>query len=144
MSYAENTTVPVYRTQNEIRNTLAKYNATAFAFAENSTMAQVQFEMSSRRIKIVMPLPVTGKTKDKKGWLLSDKQVEQSIRSKWRALLLAIKAKLECVDAGITTLEQEFLAHIVLANGQTVGEVALPEIENSYKTGSMIPLLGFR
>lgn len=144
MSYAENTTVPVYRTQNEIRNILSKYNATAFAFAENTSIAQVQFEMTGRRIKIVIPLPVYGKAKDKKGYAMSEKQCEQSIRSKWRALLLAIKAKLECVDSGITTLEQEFLAHIVLPDGQTVGDVTMPQIEHSYLTGSMPPLLGFR
>jgi len=57
---------------------------------------------------------------------------------------LAIKAKLECVEAGITTLEQEFMAHILLPNGSTVGEVVLPEIEASYQNKTMPPLLGMR
>lgn len=142
--YAENTKVPVMRSQAEIRNVLTKYKATAFAFAENADKAMVQFEIAGKRIRFVIPLPVKHKTKDYRGWLMSEKQAEQGVRSKWRALVLAIKAKLECVEAGITTLEQEFMAHIVLPNGQTVGEVVLPEIETSYQNKEMPLLLGMR
>lgn len=144
MSYASNTSVPIDRSQGEIKKTLTKYGATAFAFAENIDKAMVQFEMSGKRIKFLLPLPVYMKAKDKKNYLLSQKQIDQNIRSKWRALLLAIKAKLECVEAGITTLEQEFMAHILLPNGQTVGDAVLPEIENSYNNKQMPPLLGMR
>ena len=41
-------------------------------------------------------------------------------RQRWRALNLAIKAKLEAVESGIVTFDQEFLAHIVGPSGQTV------------------------
>ncbi len=144
MSYAENTKVPAFRSQAEIRKILSKYRATAFAFAENNNMAMVQFEMNAKRIKFLMPLPVKHVTKDKRGYLMSEKKVEQSTRSKWRALVLAIKAKLESVEAGIATFEQEFMAHILLPNGQTVGDIVLPEIENSYSNKQMPPLLGMR
>jgi hypothetical protein len=65
----------------------------------------------------------------------------QEIRQRWRALLLVIKAKLEAVESGITTFEQEFLAHLVMANGETVGDWAMPQVEAMYKTGNMPPLL---
>ena len=42
---------------------------------------------------------------------------EQVCRQRWRALLLIIRAKLEAVASGITTLENEFLANIVLPDG---------------------------
>jgi hypothetical protein len=39
---------------------------------------------------------------------------EQAVRQRWRALVLVIKAKLEAVESGITSFEDEFLAHTVL------------------------------
>lgn len=56
------------------------------------------------------------------------------VRQRWRALLLTVKAKLEAVECGISTLEQEFLAFIVLPNSMTLGdwimENALPQIRS--------------
>lgn len=140
--YAENTSVPVDRSQGEIKKILTKYGATAFGFAEAADRAMVQFEMKGRRIKFILPMPVHGKQKNKKGWTMGQDQVAQLCRSRWRALVIAIKAKLECVESGITTLEQEFMAHIVLPSGQTVGDVMTPQIEQSYQTKQMPPLLG--
>lgn len=136
MAYATKTLVSVDRSQAEIRKILAKYGASGFAYAESGPLVYVLFEMQKRRIKFVVPLPKSQETKNKKHF-------DQLCRSRWRALVLAIKAKLECVDSGITTLEQEFLAHILLPNGKTVGNVMLPQIENSYRDGKMPPLLGF-
>lgn len=62
-------------------------------------------------------------------------------RQRWRALALVIKAKLEAVEAGITEFEEEFLAHIVLPNGGTVGQFMLPQVATAYETGQMPPLL---
>lgn len=39
-----------------------------------------------------------------------------------RALALCIKAKLEAVQAGIVTFDEEFLAHFLLPDGKTVGD----------------------
>lgn len=144
MTYASGTEVSVVRSQGEIRVILSKNRAVAFAFAESENMAMVQFEIGGRRIKFVMPLPVHGIAMDKRERLLTERQVEQRHREKWRALTIAIKAKLECVAAGLTTVEEEFLAHILLPNGSTVGKVVLPEIEASYQNKQMPPLLGMR
>lgn len=56
-------------------------------------------------------------------------------------LALVIKAKLEAVAAGITSFEDEFLAHIMLPSGGTVGEWARPQLEVAYSTGAMPALL---
>lgn len=143
MSYAVNTSVPIERSQNEIKKILQKYGATGFVYGENGPTAVVGFEMAGRRIKFILPMPVHMKERNKKNILLSRVQVDQLARSRWRCLVLAIKAKLECVESGITTLEQEFMAHIVLPNGSTVGQVMTPQIESSYKSGNMPPLLGY-
>lgn len=56
-------------------------------------------------------------------------------------MALVIKAKLEAVEAGIAAFEEEFLAHIVLPNGSTVGQFMMPQIAAVYETGRMPPLL---
>lgn len=101
----------------------------------------VMFELEGRRIRFMLPLPQSPVANTYR----SAKTVaayEQLMRSRWRSLVLGIKAKLECVDSKITTLEQEFLAHIVLPNGATVGEVMAPQIEHAYQNNEMPPLLG--
>lgn len=140
MSYAEKTSVPVDRSQSEIKKILGKYGATGFAYGENGSTSVVMFEMSRRRIKFVLPMP---QPPSSNATVASIKTYDQLCRSRWRCLVLAIKAKLECVESGITTLEQEFMAHIVLPNGSTVGQTILPQIEKSYQDGKMPPLLGY-
>lgn len=66
---------------------------------------------------------------------------EQGCRQRWRALALVIKAKLEAVESGITTFEEEFLAHIVMPDGMTVGNHVRPTIQAWYSGGQMRPLL---
>lgn len=66
---------------------------------------------------------------------------EQACRSRWRSLCLCIKAKLEAVEAGITSFEKEFLAHIVLPSGQTMGEYAIPHLEEMVTNGRMPQLM---
>lgn len=140
MSYAIKTQVPVSRSQEEIRKVLGKYKATGFAFGEQPHAAMVMFEMQNRRMRFVLPFPPRPSPNATQATL---KTYDQIIRSKWRSLTLAIKAKLECVESQISTLEEEFMANIVLPNGRTVGEAMLPQIEKSYKDGKMPPLLGY-
>jgi hypothetical protein len=66
---------------------------------------------------------------------------EQATRQRWRALALAIKAKLEAVQCGITTLEEEFLAHIVINGGETIGEAMVPRLG---EIASGAPLLSYQ
>ena len=87
-----------------------------------------------------MPMPCVPKDNSTE---ISKKTYQQLCRSKWRSLVLAIKAKMECVQSGITTIEQEFLAHIVLPNGLTVGHHTIPQLKESYELNKMPALLEF-
>lgn len=138
--YASNTSVSIDKSQTEIKKTLQRYGADGFVFGESRDRAMVQFEMRERRIKFVLPLP----PKPERTTTRAQSQFEQTCRSRWRSLSLAIKAKLECVNSGIGTFDEEFLAHIVLPNGRTVGESVVEQIAGSYRDGSMPPLLGGR
>ncbi|AHZ84665.1 hypothetical protein Bb109J_c1975 [Bdellovibrio bacteriovorus] len=138
-TYAAKTAVPVNRSQEEIRKVLTKYGAEGFVFGENRDGAMVAFEIDGRRIKFNIPMPLRPPASAPQ---VRMKEWEQKCKSRWRSMALGIKAKLECVAVGITTIEQEFMSHIVLPNGTTVGAFMLPQIEKSYQLGIMPPLLG--
>ena len=147
--YANTTAVPADRSRAEIERTLERYGATAFAYAWQNDRASIMFEADGRRVSFALPLPDKGAAEfqrtPSRGTLRSSEAAreawEQACRQRWRALALCIKAKLEAIEAGITDFEAEFLAHIALPDGRTVGEHARPGIAVAYQTGSMPPLL---
>jgi hypothetical protein len=63
---------------------------------------------------------------------------EQACRQKWRALVLCIKAKLESAASGITTFEEEFLAHFVTKSGQTIGQKLIPQLDGNLKSDNLM------
>jgi hypothetical protein len=129
--FAIDTKVPVNQTRAEIESVLSKFGAKSFAFAMQEAKAIILFECNDRRIRFDLPLPKSD----------TDAKTARHHREKWRALFLSIKAKLVSVDTGIETFEEAFLAHVVLADGSTVGQMTRPAIESQYKTGKMVPLL---
>ena len=148
MTYARNTTVAVNRTRIEIEETLDRYGADGFAYATQGNRATVIFAMENRRIRFVLELPdpeefrYTNHSPPRERSARAQQEAhDQACRQRWRALLLVIKAKLEAVSAGISTLEAEFLANIVLPDNTTAGEWMLPQIDRAYRTGEMPPLL---
>lgn len=149
--YAANTSVSVEKSKAEIERTLARYGASGFAYGWQGSYAMIQFVAHDRRIRFLLPLPDKGAkeftmTPGGRRRRSPDDCLaawEQSCRQKWRALALAIKAKLEAVEAGIASFEDEFMAQIMLPNGQSVGEAMKPQIASSYQNGKMPPLLGY-
>lgn len=128
--YAEDTKVPVEQSRAEIERTLERYGATAFAYAAERRQATVMFEAESRRVRFRIPLPEG-----------TDRNDQRERRRIFRALLLALKARLESVTSGIETFEEAFLAHVVMPDGKTVYEHAVPRIASAYQSGKMQPLL---
>lgn len=146
--YASKTTVSPDKSRAEIEKTLHRYGASAFMYGTSQNQAVVAFEMLNRRIKFTLPLPDIKSDEiqlDGRGWSRSESAIkaayEQAVRQRWRALTLVIKAKLEAVESGVAQFEEEFLAHIVLPNGETVGRFMLPQVAKAYETNQMPPLL---
>ena len=144
--YAQNTDVPSDRSRAEIEKTLSRYGATSFMYGWQNDAAVVAFEMTGIRIKFHLPLPsktefAETETGRERAQTQVDKAYEQAVKQRWRALALVIKAKLEAVETGITQFQEEFMAHIVLPNGSTVGEFMVPQIASAYQTGKMPPML---
>ena len=146
MPYAAQTKVPISRTKTDIEELLAKHGATGFAYATEFDRSLVVFNMAGRRVQIMLvmpPIDAYARTpRNAKRSAAGQKSAwEQACRQRWRALLLIIRAKLEAVESGITTLESEFLANLVLPDGGTVGDWLAPQIEEAYATGRMPPML---
>ena len=132
--YAAKTDVPVARSKDQIERLLVEFKATAFMSATQEKQSMIAFEMQGRNIKFVLPLPQRDNYR-------SISAYEQALRTRWRALYLALRAKLEMAATGITTFEDEFLAHVVMPDGRTVGEMTRPRIALAYQSGEVRPLL---
>ena len=144
--YAQRTTVSAAKSKAEIEKLITRYGATQFMQGWREGHAEIGFHCKSRLIRFDLPLPAHEEfVQDSRGWERTEKALEAALaqeeRRRWRALALVIKAKLEAVETGVTTFEQEFLAHIVLPNGRTVGDHVAPEIDRAYQTGKVRALL---
>lgn len=144
--YAEGTTVTPERSQAEIQRQLSRYGASAFMSAferdQDGEHAMIAFRAHGRTIRFVLALPDPGDEEfqtTETGRARRDPQAawKGEIRRRWRALALAIKAKLEAVETGIATFEDEFLAYTVLPDNTTVAESLQPRIEDAIRQGVM-------
>jgi hypothetical protein len=146
--YAADTSVPSDRSRTEIERTLSRYGAQGFMYGWDQSRAVIGFLAHGRQIRFVLPMPdrtdrefVRTPTGRARSQVQIDAAYDQSVRSRWRALLLVIKAKLEAVATGIVSFEDEFAMHVVLPNGSTVGEWVLPQVERAYQSGEMPSML---
>ena len=149
MAYADKTTVSVAKTKAEIEDIIQKAGVGQFVSGFKEDVAVIGFSLADRQIRFILPLP---DKQDRTFWYTPERHTkrteqqayaawEQACRSKWRSLYLIIKAKLEAVESGISTIEREFFYDIVLPDGKTIGEYMAPQIEEAYKTGNMPPML---
>jgi hypothetical protein len=154
--YASKTKVTVDRSKAEVEHVLTRYGADQFAYGVDSRQghpeAVVGFRVKNeagdyRTIRFVLPLPSRDDfpSTDSRGKARSprviDDELEKATRQRWRAMALIVKAKLEAVESGITTLEREWMGYILLPNGRTVADMAVPEIAHAYAKGSAPKLL---
>jgi hypothetical protein len=150
MRYASETTVPVERSKAEIEQLLIRYKATAFTSGWQEGAAFIAFQIKGLYIRFTLPVPnrsekrfthkvVRGHlTKRTEGQ--AERAWEQEHRQRWRALLLVVKAKLEAVEIGISSLEHEFLAFIVMPGDVQLGDWLIANAIPSIRDGRM-PLL---
>ena len=147
--YAAATDVSAARSREEIERTLTRYGARSFAYGWDTAQAVLGFAVGDRQVRFALPMPDRNAREflytPSRGQRRSDSAAaeayDQAVRQRWRALALVIKAKLEAVAAGIVEFDQEFLAHIVLPDGSTVGERTIPQMAAALEGGSAPVLL---
>ena len=146
--YAENTTVTTDRSILEIKRVLSQYLCNGFAFGEEDGRQMIGFKLSGRAVQIEIPTPApdapeftqtpTGRERAnyaaREAW-------EQEVRRRWRVFVIAIKAKLELIAAGVSTVDREFLADLLLPDGTTVSSRLIPELDRALERGKLPALL---
>lgn len=148
-TYAADTSVSVEKSRAEIERTVQRWGAEQFMYGWDQSNAVVGFRMQNRQLRFILAMPDKN---DKKFWYTAARKTrrteaqayaewEQACRQRWRALNLVIKAKLEAVESGISTFDNEFLAQIMLPNGRTVGEQIGGQIDETYLNNTMPALL---
>jgi hypothetical protein len=146
--YAQDTQVSTDRSRTEIERLLVRYGASAFGYAWEGEANVISFKLHDRHVRIFIPMPtpddpsVTRSPAGRARNLTAQQNAhDQEVRRRWRALVLIVRAKLEAVQSGITTLEREFLSDIVMPNNQTVSQWLAPQLDAAYQSGRMPPLL---
>lgn len=113
--YAVETKVPIVKTRQEIETLCAKHGASSFATLTEPKLATIAFAIRDMRVLFRLPLPNPNNGQD--------------CRSRWRGLLLCIKAKFEAIARGVETFEEAFLSHIMAEDGRTVADHAVPRLK---------------
>lgn len=150
MRYAKGTSVSADRSEAEIKRVLRRYDESVkVAVYSDADQAGIMFQMRGRSIRIRLPMPSEddfARTEKGRPRTPASRKAERdkAVRQRWRALLLVTKAKLEAIESGISTFDDEWLAYFVLDGKRTVGEVLKPQLEAARESGVAPTLmLGF-
>lgn len=157
-AYAENTQVSVERSQAEVRGILNGQGLTKFGFIEDGLRTALHAVLEKKggppvslRFVVSMPDPKEERftalyrtPRNGRPYKIGTRSAESAheewakeCRRRWRCLVVMLKAKFAAVESGITTFQDEFLAHICLPTGETVGEWAGREVGPALAEGRM-------
>ncbi len=126
--YAEGTKVSVESSRGEITGILAKHGVQRMGWMATPEGDELLFELGGGQYRLQIRRPTLEEVRARyvaEGgrWnLVYDPQakVDAEWRRRWRANVLLLKAKLEFIDAGDTTIERELLPYRVLTDGRTL------------------------
>jgi hypothetical protein len=142
--YAQDTKTSVDQSRREIEGLLQRYGAAGFGYGwdrreeKNGDVsglreyATIAFRFGTRHIQLHIPMPVESELGGKRSMKLAQ-------RERWRAVVLVVRAKLEAVRSGISTLDEEFLANVVTKDGRTVGQILIPRMSEAVEAGRLLP-----
>lgn len=146
-TYAQGTSVLSENSRAEIERTVHRFGASDFAYATRGPSAVVGFVIQDRQVRFVLTLPdrqareFTHHSRGARTASAAEAEYDKAVREHWRALALLVKAKLAAVESNITTVEEEFLGHIILPNARSVYDNVREGVEHAYVTGKVPPML---
>lgn len=149
--YAEGTTVSIEQSQLEIKRVVLKYGAEGFMIGDHARIGGgIEFEMRGRRLRFQVryPDPKDHRFTHIDRWrerpaAQAKARCEAECRRLWRVLLLTIKSKMESVENGLVSWDEEMLPYIVIpGENRTIGEMFVPQLDQVYRERRLPPLLG--
>lgn len=133
MPYAEGTSTPVSRSRDELQRALEKAKAEEVGFVYGQDgRTRVAFRIAGLLCEIRLPpldKSAIEASRSPRSWKSVEELIAAEERRRWRALLLIVKAKLEAAESGISTLEQEFFANVILRNGKLLIDELRPKLK---------------
>jgi hypothetical protein len=129
--FAEGTKVSVESSRGEISGILAKHGVKRMGwFGDSDSGDQLQFELDGGQYRLTIERMTPAELRARDGGAYSypdnvdwEAKADAEWRRIWRANVLLLKAKLEFIDSGDTTLDRELLPYRVLADGRTLGQL---------------------
>lgn len=122
--YAEGTKVDAQRSQGEIAAILTQHGCERQGWMHGPDGDELHFELRGHLFRFVIPRPTMEEVRRLYPNAYDfDAKREAEWRRRWRANVLLLKAKLEFIDSGDTTLERELLPYMLTSGGQTVGDL---------------------
>lgn len=156
MGYGDSTKVSVSRTKSQIEDLLYAAGASAIMTAEDVThrRAFVAFQINGRNVRLDVPMPdpndhefrfrpTSHGNEVERIEVDAKKKFEQAKMARWRATWLLVRAKLEAIAMGHSTIEREFLYDMLMGDprdSRTFGD-ALRSGELDQLIGNGTPLL---
>jgi hypothetical protein len=122
----ETTTVSVGASQESIEKLLEKHGITKTQWtSDKETLVQLAFiyESSGRKIAFRIAIPYLTKKVGR-----NKEEVRVLRESTMRMLFYFIKSKLEAIKFGIESIEEAFLAHIIVDSNRTLKDVYLSQL----------------
>jgi len=135
----------------EIRKAGERYGATGFMFGTSDGTSVIAFQLQNRAIRIRVQSPrledfrLTPKGSERNATAMRN-ECEKTSRQRWRAIAAVIKAKLEAIENKVSSLDDEFLAHVLVDDKYTVAEALRDGIAKVYfgdnASRLFLPMLG--
>lgn len=120
-NYAKYTKVSITKTKMDIQRLLKSWGIDEFFFGTSPRGDGIGFRYEGKIYKRNVTLP-------EKAWDTSNTRYEQLKRQRWRILYMSLKMKLEEIDDGGISFEDQFLAMMCLPDGSSVADfMKLPE-----------------
>jgi len=122
--YAEGTKVTVDSSRGEITGILTKHGVKRQGWMGDEGGDQLMFELGGGSYRLNIRKPTMAEVREL--WPNAydyQAKLDAEWRRRWRANVLLLKAKLEFVESGDTTLDRELLPYRLLKGGKTVEEM---------------------
>lgn len=121
--YAEGTKVSVDSSRGELTGILAKHGVQRMGWMGGPEGDELMFELGGGQFRLKIAKPTITEIRSLYPNAYDEgAKLEAEWRRRWRANVLLLKAKLEFIDSGDTTLDKELLPYRVLADGRTLEE----------------------